>query len=134
MKKNLAFATTILFIAGCGGNTQSADPKEAVAGDKTMIVETLKLADTKGTVGEALAEAAKDSSLHEKMEEALGIKKAHADARSSVKPTPGAQNKDVLDKSSDALDQANQKVTKTGQVLDKAGEVKQKAEDILNRH
>ena len=129
MKTILIFGVTAFLLTGCGGNSQPGDPKDQIAGDKSQLVATLKLADSKGTAGEALAEAAKDSSLREKMEEALGLKKAQPDKHAAA----AQPKKDVLDKSSDALDVANEKVTKSGQVIDKAAEVKKKTEDILTK-
>ena len=134
-----------LFLLGAGllfsacSKDASPDAKGAIAGDKSQIVEILMLADTKGTAGEALMEAAQDSSLAAKMRIALGLTaEAPVGGTNSYGSKTGATNKDGLDKASDALDKANEKlektekvVDKTGQVLDKAGEIKKKTGEIF---
>lgn len=121
-------AISAVVIVGCGQKTSSSDPETLLAADKNKLFETLKRADTAGTANEVFASAAADSSLRDKMEEALGMKPRQAEARPQKGP-----KKDVLDKSSNALDVANEKVTKTGVVLDKASEVKKKTTDILSK-
>ncbi|MBS1902905.1 MAG: hypothetical protein JSS75_04305 [Bacteroidetes bacterium] len=121
-------AISAVVIVGCGQKTSSSDPETLLAADKNKLFETLKRVDSAGTANEVFASAAADSSLRDKMEEALGMKQRHAEARPQKGP-----KKDVLDKSADALDVANEKVTKSGVVLDKASEVKKKTTDILSK-
>jgi hypothetical protein len=139
MKIFLSIVTAGLLFSACAGdNKTETDAKGIIASDKMEIVDVLKIADTKGTAGEAFMEAAKDSSLAAKMRAALNITaEATGPKGSSTRRAAGAK-KDALDKAGDALDNANQKlektekvVDKTGQVLDKAGEIKKKTGDIF---
>ncbi len=135
----LILGASLMFSACSKDPEATSDAKSTIAGDKAQIVEVLKIADTKGTAGEAFMEAAQDSSLAAKMRIALGITaEAPGGGGTSSSARAGAANKDGLDKANDALDNANEKlektekvVDKTGQVLDKAGEIKKKTGDIF---
>jgi hypothetical protein len=129
-----------LLFSACSKDPEvTPDAKSTIAGDKAQVVEVLMLADSKGTAGEALMQAAQDSSLAAKMRLALGLTaEAPTTGTKSYGSRTGATSKDGLDKANDALDNANAKlektekvVDKTGQVLDKAGEIKKKTGDIF---
>jgi hypothetical protein len=128
--KNILLLAAATLLIGCSNKTpettNAAD--EAIAADKMKIVELLKLADTKGTAGEAFMEAAKDSSLAAKMRIAVGTvtpeAAVHTTTRSSG--TPAQPKKDDLEKAAETLE-------KTGKVVDQAGELKRKTEDALKK-
>lgn len=125
------FAASTLLISCSTDPDAASDAKGTIAGDKAQVVEVLKLADAKGTAGEAFIEAAQDSSLAAKMRAALGIDDESSAAKSSARRT--TQRKDALDKAGDALDKANEKLEKTEKVVDKSGQVLDKAGDIKRK-
>ena len=128
MKNILLFAAATLFI-GCANKTpEMTSEADAIAADKMKIVEVLKLADTKGTAGEAFMEAAKDSSLAAKMRIAVGTVTPEAAVHTTTRSngTPAPPKKDDLEKAAETLE-------KTGKVVDQAGELKRKTEDAMKK-
>jgi hypothetical protein len=127
MKNILVLAAATLLI-GCAKTPEMTNEVDAIAADKMKIVEVLKLADVKGTAGEAFMEAAKDSSLAAKMRIAVGTvtpeAAVHTTTRSNATPAP--PKKDDLEKAAETLE-------KTGKVVDKAGELKRKTEDAIKK-
>lgn len=129
--------------------TENADSAAAtrVAGDKSLIEQTLILAEARGTLNSALNESARDSGIADEMLKALqanGYLTAAQTTQSratrttarkaTVKTTSTGKtvdNRDALDKANDALDKADQTVRKSGEVIKKSEEVTRKADEIL---
>ena len=129
-----------------------------VASDQELLRQALVLADSKGTLQNALTAAAQDSLIGIKMRTAL-ILGNEAKARTSAPIAPGSAsgaapgtapstkshkatttkktsststNGDVIDKANTSVDKANQEIDKAGTLLDKSREASKKAGDILN--
>lgn len=130
--KNILLLAAATLLIGCSNKTpettNAAD--EAIAADKMKIVELLKLADTKGTAGEAFMEAAKDSSLAAKMRIAINdvtpVSAAQTHTQTSRNNQSAQPKKDDLEKAAETLE-------KTGKVVDQAGELKRKTEDAIKK-
>jgi len=128
MKNLLILTVASLFLVGCAEKTpETTNAADMIAADKMKIVEVLKLADAKGTAGEAFMEAAKDSSLAAKMRIAVGTVTPEAAVHTTrSNATPAAPKKDDLEKAAETLE-------KTGKVVDQAGELKKKTEDAMKK-
>lgn len=129
MKNLLILSVASLFIIGCAEKTpDTTNAADAIATDKMKIVEVLKLADAKGTAGEAFMEAAKDSSLAAKMRIAINDVTPVSAVQSQTPRNnqPAARKKDDLEKAAETLE-------KTGKVVDQAGELKRKTEDAMKK-
>jgi hypothetical protein len=130
MMKNLLIITAAsLLIIGCAEKTpDTTNAADSIAADKMKIVEVLKLADAKGTAGEAFMEAAKDSSLAAKMRIAINdvTPVSAAQTQTPRYNQPAAPKKDDLEKAAETLE-------KTGKVVDQAGELKRKTEDAMKK-
>lgn len=127
--KNILLLAAATLLIGCSDKTpDTTNAADAIATDKMKIVEVLKLADAKGTAGEAFMEAAKDSSLAAKMRIAINdVSPVSAgQTQTSRNNQPAAPKKDDLEKAAETLD-------KTGKVIDKAGEVRRKTEEMLKK-
>lgn len=123
-------------------NTASAI--ETVASDKEKLRQTIILANSKGTLDDAIMEAAQDSAVRDVLRAALAAAGGNArtaanTSGSSKKSTSSAtskttaQKKDAIDNANDAIDKTTRTIDRTTQTVDKATEAARKADELLNR-
>ena len=124
----------------------SVDAIETVASDKEKLRQTIILANSRGTLDDALIEAAQDSAVRDVLRAALAA--AGGNARTAATQTSsssskksgfttaaktGTQKKDALDNANDAIDKTTRTIDRTTQTVDKATEAARKADELLNR-